>query len=240
MHPVLFQIGPLVIYSYGVMLALAVLACALGLSKDAAKMGLSKDAACDLLFWTAAGGMIGARIFYVILYWDHFAATPLEIVMINRGGLAWQGGFAGGILAGFIWSKQRALPFRQMLDLAAPYIALGQAIGRLGCFFNGCCFGRPWRHGIYFPVHHAHLHPTQLYESVGLFAIFVLLKLYAAKPRAQGMVFVAYLWLASIERFSVEFFRADHDELRWGLSLFQYVAIVIFIAGIIAFKRFKK
>ena len=248
MHPVLLQIGPFTVYSYGAMLAAAVLVCAWGLGRDAAKMGLSKDTAYDLLFWTAAGGIIGARVFYVALYWEHFMEMPLEVLMLNHGGLAWQGGFAGGILAGFMWCKRRALPFRQMLDLAAPYVALGQAVGRLGCFFNGCCFGRPWLHGIYFPVYHQRLHPTQLYEAGGLFLIFIFLKFYACLPagrrprwlHGQGTVFVMYLWLAAIERFSVEFFRADHEELRWGLSLFQYIAIAIFIAGIIAFKRSRK
>ena len=240
MHPVLFQIGPFTVYSYGAMLAVAVLVCAWGLGRDAARTGMPKDMAYDLLFWTAVGGIAGARLLYVLLYRDYFAASPLEVLMLSHGGLAWQGGFAGGILAGFIWSRRRALPFRQILDLAAPYVALGQAIGRLGCFFNGCCFGRPWVHGIYFPVHAQRLHPTQLYEAGGLFLIFIVLKLTAAKPRAKGTVFVMYLWLAAIERFSVEFFRADHDELRWGLSFFQYIAIAIFIAGIAVYRKFKK
>ena len=233
MHPVLFQIGPFTIYSYGVMLGVAVLLCAWGFGKDAAKEGIPKDAAYDLLFWGVAGGIIGARIFYLVLYWDHFAAAPLEILMINRGGLAWQGGFLGGILAGTVWCKRRAYALRPMLDLAAPYIALGQAVGRLGCFFNGCCYGRPWVHGIFFPVHDARLHPTQLYEAAGLFLIFIILKIYAARPHSRGMVFVAYLWLAAIERFFVEFFRADHDTLWWGLSLFQYIAVGIFLVGLI-------
>ena len=255
MHPVLLQIGPLTVYSYGAMLAVSVLVCAWGLSRDAAKIGLSKDAAYDLLFWAAAGGIIGARIFYVALYWEHFMEMPLEVLMLNHGGLAWQGGFAGGVLAGFIWSKRHTLPLSQILDLAAPYVALGQAVGRLGCFFNGCCFGKPWARGIFFPTHNARLHPTQLYEFAGLLLIFVFLKIYAAKlhrqacppklnakaiQRRRGMVFVAYLWLAAIERFAVEFFRADHDGLWWGLSLFQYIAIIIFIASIIAFKKFRK
>ena len=237
MHPVLFQIGPLVVYSYGVMLALAVLLCAWGFGKDAAKTGVPKDAAYDLLFWTIAGGFIGARIFYVILYWDYFSASALEILMVNRGGLAWQGGFLGGFLTGTVWCKRRGHALRSMLDLVAPYIALGQAVGRLGCFFNGCCYGRPWAHGIFFPVHNARLYPTQLYEAAGLFFIFVVLKIYAAKPHSRGMVFVAYLWLAAIERFTVEFLRADHDTLWWGLSLFQYIALGVFIAGIVFYKR---
>ncbi len=240
MYPILFKIGPFTVYSYGAMLAMAVLVCAYGLSTDAAKKGISRDAIFDLMFWAVVGGIIGARIFYVVLYWDYFAGNLLETVMINRGGLAWQGGFVGGVLAGVWCCRRHGLPLRQMLDLTAPYIALGQAVGRIGCFFNGCCFGRAWEHGIYFPVHHARLHPTQLYETVGLFVIFILLKMYAAKSQTRGMVFVAYLWLAAIERFIVEFFRADHDQLWWGLSLSQFITVAVFIAGIITYFLFKK
>lgn len=227
------------------MLGVAVLLCAWGFGKDASKKGIPKDAAYDLLFWTVVGGIIGARIFYVILYRDYFSASPLEVLMVNRGGLAWQGGFLGGILAGTVWCKRRGHALRSMLDLAAPYIALGQAVGRLGCFFNGCCYGKPWAHGIFFPVHDARLHPTQLYEAAGLFFIFIVLKMYARrgdpcdrpqegeyKIRPYGLIFVAYLWLAAIERFFVEFLRADHDTLWWGLSLFQYIALGIFFAGL--------
>ena len=240
MHPILFKIGPITIYSYGVTIALAVVVCAWFLSRDAKAYKISSDIIYDLMFWTVAWGILGARMFYIALTWDYFRQNPLEMVMLQHGGLAWQGGFAGGALAGVIWCKGRSLPLRKMLDLAAPYIALGQAVERVGCFFKGCCFGRPWEHGIYFPVHHARLHPTQLYEVAGLLLIFVLLKIYAAKSYSRGMVFVAYLWLAAIERFIVEFFRADHDGLWWGLSLFQYIAIVIFIAGIAAFIKFRK
>ena len=91
MHPVLLQIGPFTVYSYGAMLAAAVLVCAWGLGRDAAKMGLSKDTAYDLLFWTAAGGIIGARIFYVALYREHFMGVPLEILMLNMAGLPGRG-----------------------------------------------------------------------------------------------------------------------------------------------------
>ncbi len=240
MYPILFQIGPFTIYSYGAMLAVAVMVCAYFLSRDAVKLGLSKDIAFDLLFWLTLGGIIGARIFYIMISWDHFSQNLGEIVMINRGGLAWQGGFIGGLIAGAWFVKAKKLRFRLMLDLAAPYIALGQAIGRIGCFFNGCCYGKPWIFGIYFPVHQARLYPTQLYETVMLFGIFLILRFFKRPNWPQGMVFVVYLWLAAIERFIVEFYRADHDILLWGLSLFQFIAMGVFAAGIIVYFRFKK
>ena len=126
------------------------------------------------------------------------------------------------------------------MDLTAPYIALGQSIGRIGCFFNGCCYGKPVAWGIYYPVHNARLYPTQLFETAGLFIIFLILKRAQSKPHEAGFVFVFYLWLAAIERFIVEFYRADHDFLWLGLSLAQYVALGVFAAGLILMKVFKK
>ena len=239
MHPILCQIGPLTIYSYGVMLAAAALVCAFLLSRGAVKAGIRRETVYDLVFWVVLGGIIGARIFYIVISWGYFADNPLEMLMINRGGLAWQGGFAGGLLAGLWFARSRKLPLPKLLDLSAPYIALGQSIGRMGCFFNGCCYGKPWAFGLFFQGHETPLHPTQLYETAGLFFIFTVLKIAQRHPHPPGMVFVFYLWLAAIERFTVEFFRADHDTLWLGLSLFQYIALAIFIAGIAVFLRVK-
>lgn len=240
MHPILFQIGPLTIYSYGAMLAVAVVACSFLLSRDAAKTGLNREIVYDLVFWVVLGGIIGARVFYICISWEYFSHDLLEMLMINRGGLAWQGGFFGGALAGVWFARRCRLSLRALLDLCAPYIALGQSIGRVGCFLNGCCFGKPWDHGIFFPTHQARLYPTQLYETAGLFLIFVVLKIAGRRSHQPGMVFVLYLWLAAIERFIVEFYRADHDTLWLGLSLFQYIALVVFVIGIVIFVRFRK
>ena len=240
MHPILVQIGPLTIYSYGVMLAVSVVLCTFFLSRDAAQAGINRELVFDLVFWTVLWGIIGARLFYVVIAWSYFAPTPWEIVMLNKGGLAWQGGFAGGTLAGIWFIKKRGLSLRTVMDLIAPYVALGQAIGRVGCFFNGCCFGKPWDHGIFFPVHAARLHPTQLYETAGLFLIFCFLKIAQRKRHTPGMIFVYYIWLAAIERFIVEFYRADHDILWGGVSLPQYVSLLIFAAGIFTYIRFRQ
>ncbi len=240
MHPILFKIGSITIYSYGVMIALAVLVCAWALSKDAKTYKISSDVIFDLMFWTVAWGMLGARIFYVFLYWDYFKQNLLEIIMIQHGGLAWQGGLVGGLGAGIWFVHRKKLPLRFTLDLVAPYVALGQAIGRIGCFLNGCCYGRPAAWGIYFPVHQAKLIPTQLFEAGGLFLAFLILKYVQTKPHRVGMIFILYLWLGAIERFIVEFFRADHDNLWFGLSLFQYTSLVIFIVGLVLLRRFRK
>lgn len=240
MHPILFQIGPITIYSYGVLLAIAVVVCSLLLSLDAKRIGVSQDTVFDFMFWLVTGGIIGARIFYIMISWDFYSSNLSQIIMLNQGGLAWQGGFLGGVVAGIWFIRIKKLNLRQWMDLAAPYIALGQAIGRLGCFFNGCCYGKPWAFGIYFPVHQAKLYPTQLFEAGSLLLIFFLLRYYQKSSPRPGLVFVGYLWLAAIERFIVEFYRADQGTWVWGLSLFQYIAVAVFISGIIIFARFRK
>lgn len=233
MHPILFTIGPVTIYSYGVMLALAVLVCTYFLSVDAKRYHISQETAYDLVFWCMLWGILGARIFYVFIEWPYFSSNLWEIPMLQKGGLAWQGGFLGGALAGVWFARRKKLSLKPLLDLTAPYIALGQSIGRIGCLLNGCCYGKPVAWGIYFPAHNARLYPTQLFETAGLFIIFLILKKAQTKPHQAGFIFVFYLWLAAIERFIVEFYRADHDLLWLGLSLAQFVALGVFAAGIV-------
>ena len=240
MHPILFTIGPITIYSYVVMLATAVLVCTYFLSVDAKRYNISQEAAYDLVFWCMLWGIIGARIFYVFIEWSYFSDNLLEIPMLQKGGLAWQGGFLGGSLAWVWFARSRKLSLRPLMDLAAPYIALGQSIGRIGCFFNGCCYGKPVAWGIYFPTHNARQYPTQLFECAGLFIIFLILKKVQGKPHQAGYIFILYLWLAAIERFIIEFYRADHDLLWLNLSLAQFIALGVFITGLILMKVFKR
>ena len=228
------------------MLALAVLVCTYLLSRDAKRCGMSKDTAYDLVFWCMLWGIIGARIFYIFIVWSYYSNNLLEMFMLQKGGLSWQGGFLGGALAGVWFVRRKKLSLKPLLDLVAPYIALGQSIGRIGCFLNGCCYGKPVSWGIYFPTHGERLHPTQLYETAGLFIIFLILKLQRPVPfkgtglQRSGSIFVLYLVLAGLERFVVEFFRADHDILWLGLSLAQFVALGVMAAGLILMKVFKR
>jgi len=250
MHPILFTIGPITIYSYGVMLAISVLVCTYLLSLDAKRYNISQETAYDLVFWCMIGGILCARIFYVFIEWSYFSNNLLEIPMLQKGGLAWQGGFLGGVLSGVWFARRNKLSLRPLLDLVAPYIALGQSIGRIGCFFNGCCYGKPVAWGIYFPTQQANLYPTQLFETAGLFIIFLILKqvqkqkgtvpFFSGGQFPSGFIFVFYLWLSAIERFIVEFYRADHNFLWLGLSLAQYVALGVFAAGLILMKVFRK
>jgi len=221
------------------MLAVAVLICSFLLGKDAERQGFPREKIYDLIFWVVLSGIVGCRIFFVFLNLSYFQENPWEIWMIHRGGLAWQGGLILGGITAFIYMRAKNLPILKTFDLLAPYIALGHAIGRLGCFLNGCCYGREVSWGIYFPVHDAHLHPTQLYEAASLLLIFFLLKNYQKKTVSIGHVFIAYLLLSSLQRFFVEFFRADHTSVWGTLSIFQLVSLGIFFIALYAKTRLK-
>lgn len=234
MYPIICHLGPLTVYSYGVMLAVAAVVCSVWMSRDARRLNIPAEMVFDFYFWVVLAGILGARIFYVLLNWtDYFQYNPVEVVMIQSGGLAWQGGLFLATLVGIFFVRLKGQSLLTWMDLAAPYVALGEAIGRIGCFLNGCCYGLPVSWGIYFPVHGDHLHPTQLYSTALLLLIFISLKIVRKHSQTPGLVFALYLMLAAVERFVVEFFRADHAVLYGGLSIFQLVTLVIFSAGII-------
>jgi len=174
-----------------------------------------------------------------LLNLDYFLKDPSEIYKLQNGGLAWQGGLIFATATAFFYLKKHRLPVLKFLDIASPYGALGQSIGRIGCFLNGCCYGKPVWWGPYFPVHDARLHPTQIYESVGLLAVFLILKNLNTKKWGEGRVFAVYLMLAAALRFVVQFFRDDHDPIWFGLSIFQWVCIVVFLSAIVFFKYLK-
>ena len=232
MFPIICKIGPFAIYSYGLMLALAVILCAFLLNRDCSRQGIPSSIVYDFVFVVVVSGIIGARIFYILLNLNFFIQNPAEIIMLQHGGLAWQGGLMAGTLAGLIFLRRKKQPILLFVDLTAPYIALGQSIGRVGCFLNGCCYGKPVWWGIYFPVHGERLHPTQLYSSSFLLAIFFILKAYQKRTTVPGRVLMLYFMLACTERFIVEFFRADHVLSVFGLSEFQLVSLGIFFIAL--------
>jgi len=231
MYPVLFKCPLFTIYTYGVFVALAFFVSSWLVSLEAKKKGLDDNVIYNLCVLLLVSGIISARIFYVVLSWDYFKADPLEIIRLQHGGLVWFGGLIGAIISSALFLKINRLPVMQMVDLFAPYVALGQAIGRIGCFFNGCCHGKEGSVGIFFPSQGRILFPSQLIDAVFLLSIFVILKYFGPRLRA-GMVFVLYLILASMQRFFMEFLRGDERPFYWGLSIYQWISVLIFAAGI--------
>jgi len=233
MHPVICQIGPFSIYTYGLMLAVAFIAGAALAGFRAKKEGIDREIIFNFLFLVFIWGILGARLFYVIENAGYYFREPLEIIMLQHGGLSWFGGLIAGVISGGLYLKKKKLSLYETLDLCAPFIALAQAIGRIGCLFNGCCFGRPATRGFYFPVHSEVLLPIQLYSSLALLFIFIILKLLQDSPHRRGQVFFAYLLFYSLKRYIVEFWRADNPEILFGLTLFQLISVLLFAVSLI-------
>jgi len=232
MHPIICQFGPFYIYSYGLMFVLS-FAVALTLARHQAKKeNLNPEAISNFAFLVFVAGIIGARLFYVIENICYYLKKPLEIIMLQHGGLSWFGGLILGVFCGVVYLKKKKIAVYRTLDLVAPFLALGQAIGRIGCLLNGCCYGKVSQFGIYFKAHESILIPTQIYSSLALILIFIILRFVQGKPHKDGQIFYLYLLLYSVKRFFIEFWRADNEIIFLGLTLFQILCTAIFFLSI--------
>ncbi|MDD5156238.1 MAG: prolipoprotein diacylglyceryl transferase [Candidatus Omnitrophica bacterium] len=240
MHPVICTWGPFSIYSYGMMLAIAFVVGSALAAMEAGRRNIEPDIIFNLCFVIAISGVIGARIFYVATNLGEYLRDPLEIFMLQHGGLSWFGGLMLGAAAGIAYVRHKKLPLLKILDLMSPFVALAQSIGRIGCLLNGCCFGRESAYGLYFPVHDKVLIPTQMYSSLFLVFLFIILRILQDRPHKQGYVFFSYLALYSVGRFFIEFWRADNPAVIFNLTLFQVLSIVLFCIALFGFLSLKK
>jgi phosphatidylglycerol:prolipoprotein diacylglycerol transferase len=238
------QVGPIAIRWYGVLMATAM---ALGLwlaHRDARQRGLDPEPLLKTAELALLGGLIGARLYYVLFNLDYYSQFPGKIFALWEGGLAIHGGVLGGILAGGVYAWRRRRPLRRYLDVAAPSLAVGQALGRWGNFFNEEAFGRPtdlpWK--LYISPSHRPLpyaqveffHPTFLYESLWDLAVFGLLVTTLRGPlaRAPGALFLAYLGLYSLGRLFTEALRTD--SLMLGpLRVAQLVSLLCMLLALV-------
>lgn len=250
MHPILFSIGGINIYTYGVFIASAFF-LGIGLAvKEAKREGIDPQKILDISFYLLVAAIIGSRIFYVIINMRYFIGNPVEIIKIWEGGLVFYGGFIFAIIVATYLFKKNNMPIWKTADLFAPSIPIGQMVGRLGCFFAGCCYGKPttlpW--GVTFsePGSLAKLdvplHPTQLYSSLNGLIIFFILIIIRRYKRFDGQLIWTYLLLYPIGRFIIEFFRNDAERgffLDTSLSTSQVISVILFIIAIIMLIRLK-
>lgn len=234
MQPILFKIGSLPVYSWGAMLSIAILIGTYIAVKWAKEYGISADTIMDLVIVLIIGGLVGGRLFYVVVYDPRFyLANPLEILFLWRGGLVYYGALIGGFLAGVWFVRKKQLPFWKLSDIVTPPLALGYGIVRVGCFLNGCCYGKPtssaW--GVLFPyVDNLYRYPTQLYSAAFGIAIFLFLLWFRAKKAFHGQLFLIFLIIYGVERIIVEAFR--ENLLVWGnLTVSQLISIFVIISA---------
>ena len=241
MHPILFSLGPLHIYSYGVLVAMGVLTAIFLLRSSAVKVQINPDVMVDLAIVTVVSGFVGARIFYVIQFWNYFKASPIDVFKIWEGGIVVYGGIIGGLIGFSSFIKLRRLPFLPLLDLFVPALALAQGFGRFGCFLNGCCFGKPttsfW--GVSFPFSDLPLHPTQLYEATFCFSLAVFLLFLSRKSLPTGSATALYFILYPTGRFLIEFVRGDNMRVFLNLTVHQWISIGVIIIALLSVLFFK-
>ncbi|KUG04474.1 prolipoprotein diacylglyceryl transferase [hydrocarbon metagenome] len=211
MHPVLLQLGNFKVYSWGFMLAIATIAAIVGIGRIFDREGYDRDMVLDMVILMVVFGILGGRIAYILYYeWPAFLADPWMFFSPGFSGLVWYGAFVGGLLVFLFYIWRKNLNFWEIADMFVPYLALGYALVRIGCFLNGCCYGMPTgtEYGLVFPSVDSLLrHPTQLYSSLLNFFLFVYLLWIFPRRKFTGQVFLAYLVGYSIYRFIIEFFR---------------------------------
>jgi len=231
MHPVMFRVFGFPIHSYGVMLALAFLAAITVTTRGAKKWGENPDHVSNMALWVLVFSMIGARLFHVLVFWGHYSQNFLQAFNVREGGLVFYGGFIGGVIGAFIYFRRHHLSTALYADLAAPAVALGLAVARIGCTLAGCCHGRPcpadFPGAMVFPpetvgIPRVPLYPTQPAESFLSFLIFLFLYfVIARRKKFHGEVMAWFLILYGVIRSFLEFFRNDP---RGFLGLFSFSA----------------
>jgi phosphatidylglycerol:prolipoprotein diacylglycerol transferase len=226
-----FQIGPLVVRWYGILMALSIVVGLWLGHREARRQGLPADDFISVGQWAILAGLAGARVYEVIFNWDYYGRFPAKIFAVWEGGLAMHGGLIVGPLVGMILARRWKIPILRGLDVCAPSMIIGQAIGRWGNFFNEEAFGTPtelpWK--LYISPPHRppgftrfdFFHPTFLYESLWDFVVFLVLVLALRRrfARQPGALFFAYIGLYSLGRFAIESVRLDSFWVGYGLWL---------------------
>ena len=252
MHPELFRIGPFAVHSYGVMLAISFILGIFVAVRKGEQRGIKGEEIINLSFIIIISSIIGARLFYVLFHLGEFKGRWIytfwpvqEDGSVGLGGLILLGGFILAFLSSVIYVIHKKLNFWKLADSLAPGLAIGIFITRIGCFLNGCCFGKacdlPW--AVVFPSNspagsvmgNISIHPTQLYSALYGLIIFIVLILLERWKLFDGLLIGVFLILYGISRFIVDFFRYYESQMFvvGGLEFNQLVSLLMFVVGIV-------
>jgi len=252
MYPTLTKFGSFEITTFGLMMFIAFVAGGWVLSRQFRRYGLTDELASSMVMYAAIGGIVGAKIYYAILFHDWH-------LLFARAGLVWYGGLIGGFLACAWLIRRRHVDFLTAADATSPALAIGYAFGRIGCFLVGDDYGRPttgwW--GVAFPkgsppttaealrefgVHVdpsipayqvLRVHPTQIYESLAAFVMFGILMWYTKRSHKTGRGFALFLVMMGIERFLVEIVRAKDDRFLGPFTIAQFISVLLIVVAIV-------
>ena len=256
MYPTLLKLGAFEITTFGLMMFLAFIIGGWVLSRQLARNGISDDVASSMVMAAAIGGIVGAKIYYAILFHDWH-------LLFERAGLVWYGGLIGGAAAVSWVIARNRVNFWTTADCAAPAIAIGYCLGRIGCFLVGDDYGAPTNSwiGVAFPKgappttaaslrefgvrvdpsippdQILRVHPTQLYESASALVMFLILMRYNRRPHPPGRAFGLFLILLGIERFFVEIVRAKDDRFLGPFTVAQLISVICVVIGAVLVAR---
>jgi phosphatidylglycerol:prolipoprotein diacylglycerol transferase len=240
MHPVLFEFGFVKIFTYGVLVASGFFFAIMLAAHLGKKQGMDPQKIIDLSFYLLIASLVGARLLYIIVEFDFFRAHPVEVFKFWKGGLVFYGGLILAVIVAIVYMKKHQMPVWAVADIIAPSLALGQSIGRWGCFFAGCCYGRksdvPW--AITFTDEKSlaplgiPLHPTQIYLSLNALVIFLVLLWLSKRKFFDGQIIWAYGILYSTGRFIIEFFRNDDRGAVGMFSTSQIIGLIVFAVSV--------
>lgn len=246
MWPILFQIGSLQIYTYGVLVALAFISALTLALRMGPRYGLGKNLIWDWMFFVLLGAIGGARLLYIMIEWKsiQWSLRSLWDLVVHSGGVFY-GGFVGAVVASILFLRKRSIPIWLAADIAAPAVALGQGIGRWGCFFAGCCWGKPthlpW--SVTFTNEIAQrwmgtplntpLHPTQIYESFFTLILAGWLTWRLRSKHRRSDIWWSYVALYAMGRFAIEFLRNDPRGTLGPFSTSQWFALAAMTTVII-------
>jgi phosphatidylglycerol:prolipoprotein diacylglycerol transferase len=240
MYPRLLELGPLTLYSYGLLLALAYLAGLQLALKRAKARGLDSGRVMDLGIWIIISALVGAKALLLVVEWDTFSSNPRELLSLAQSGGVFYGGLILAVVVALWYLWRHRMPVWTVCDVFAPGIALGHVIGRMGCFLAGCCWGKettvPWSVVFTDPFANAnvgtplnrHLHPTQLYESGAELIILIGLLWFEKRGRPfPGRTFWGYMLVYAISRFIIEIYRGDPRGMVYGLTTSQFISVIL-------------
>jgi len=258
MHPTLLKLGPFEFHAYTVTLAIAFLVGVLGAVRENYKRDRPFNVTPAGGVWIFFGALVGAKVYWYLQYgltWTDDDGNPYEwyrVFFIWEGGMVYYGGLIGGFLGALAYIRVMKVPLLPMGDIGMPFLPLGHSIARLGCYLNGCCWGQvtDGPTGVVFP--HRSLawrqqlddglidrsasaplpvHPTQLYESCGLFVIFLIMRYAYKHKKHDGSIMMLYPLLYGILRFTVEAFRGDSARPLFGMTASQLIAMGLFFSA---------
>ncbi len=249
MYPVLFTIPiftGLKLHTYGLMVALGFLVGIFWVGRESKRVGMPPEKLMDLAFYVIVAAIVGSRLLYMWVEEPDFWRHPLNFFKVWEGGLVFYGGLIGAVLVSIWFMHKHRLNFWKVADIFMPGVSLGHALGRLGCFAAGCCYGKSAPSGAWWAITFPEggeglapggipLYPTQLMESAAEFCIFLILVYFTRKKKFDGQILLMYLILYSIVRMILEFFRGDlaRGFVFGEVSTSQFVSVLLIFSAII-------